>query len=124
MKLHRSTRHGFTLVEIMIVVALIGLLASIAYPNYVKARGTSQRNACINNLRQIDGAMQQWALEFKMSVDHSVTLDDVTPFLKSSITCQAGGTTIYDSYEVSQVSQPPVCKSPGGGSVNGHILPE
>jgi type II secretory pathway pseudopilin PulG len=44
----------------MIVVAIIGLLAAIAIPNFVKARTTAQKNACINNLRQIDGAIQQW----------------------------------------------------------------
>jgi type II secretory pathway pseudopilin PulG len=47
----------------MIVVAIIGLLAAIAIPNFVTARQNSQTNACINNLRQIDGAKQQWALE-------------------------------------------------------------
>jgi type II secretory pathway pseudopilin PulG len=50
-------------VEIMIVVAIIGLLAAIAIPNFIKSRSTSQANACINNLRQIDGGEQQWALE-------------------------------------------------------------
>ena len=76
-KLASKNRHGFTLVEIMIVVAIIGLLAAIAIPNFVRARQTAQTNACINNLRQIDGAKEQWALENKKNQGDAVVVADV-----------------------------------------------
>ena len=62
----------------MIVVAIIGLLSAIAIPNFVKARDTSQTNTCINNLRQLDGAVQEWALEHNKATTDTVTSAQVT----------------------------------------------
>jgi prepilin-type N-terminal cleavage/methylation domain-containing protein len=100
---------GFTLVEIMIVVAIIGVLAAIAIPNFVKARATSQANACINNLRQIESAVQQFALEKGKSSGDTVHYpDDITPYIKlnlaSSIpSCPAGG--IYNLLVIGAIPQ-------------------
>src|ERR1700733_7273572 len=81
MKIKLSRSGGFTLVEIMIVVAIIGLLATIAIPNFVRARLKAQQTACINNLRAIDGAKQQWALENKASPNTPPVLANVQPYM-------------------------------------------
>ena len=115
MKLKLSQQPAFTLVEIMIVVAIIGLLAAIAIPNFVRARTTAQQNACINNLRQIDSAKQQWGLETRQ-LTNAIPLDsDVAPYLRSSsltnVLCPSGGSTAtFDSsYSLNSLSQPPTC---------------
>ena len=94
MKLNRFRQAAFTLVEIMIVVAIIGLLAAIAIPNFVKARNTAQANACINNMRQIDSAIQQWALENGKKDNDPVTSTDVAVYIKGGTikfpSCPAG----------------------------------
>src|SRR3954468_6091279 len=86
MKISTSSKSGFTLVEIMIVVAIIGLLAAIAIPNFVRARTTAQQNACINNLRQLDGAKQQWALKNKTPPSATPDITDVAPYLGRATT--------------------------------------
>ena len=103
----------------MIVVAIIGLLAAIAIPNFVRARTQSQKNACINNLRQIDGAVQQWALENKQSPSASVSFTDISSYLKNAVICPAGGTSFSDSYTLNGITNKPTCQK---DSTN-HVLP-
>ena len=113
MKINTSRKSGFTLVEIMIVVAIIGLLAAIAIPNFVKARTTAQKNACINNLRQIDGAKEQWALEAKVAPTADIDKAAVDGYIKGNApACPAGGAYVYGN-----VATPPTC------DVTGHVLP-
>ncbi len=119
MKTRTALSKGFTLVEIMIVVAIIGLLAAIAIPNFIRARTTAQKNACINNLRQIDGAIQQWALENKQGATAAVKFTDISSYLKNSVICPSGGTAFSDSYTITDVQTKPVCQK---DPVN-HILP-
>jgi general secretion pathway protein G len=90
-------------------IAGIGMLAAIAIPNFVKARTTAQMNACINNLRQIDGAKQQWALENNKDQTDTPKESDIAPYFKDHRmpVCAAGGI-----YTINAVDEPPTCSIP------------
>ena len=110
MKQRTNLQAGFTIIEIMIVVLLLGLLAAIAIPNFIRSRTSAQTNVCINNLRTIDYAIQQWALEEKQQTQATVHFSDISAYLKSSVLCPAGGTTFGDSYLISVVGAQPLCQ--------------
>ncbi len=93
-------------------VAVPGMLAAIAIPNFVKARATSQQNACINNLRQLDAAKNQWALEKGKTATDVPTKEDLLPYLGKWPACPQGGT-----YTINAVGEPPTCSIPN------HALP-
>lgn len=124
-------KKGFTLVEIMIVVAIIGLLAAIAIPSFMRARTRSQQNACINNLRQIESGKEQYGMEWGMTNLSVITFDNIVgaddfvkqfPLCPASTTVEAtAGNSAYD-YTISALGVNALCQRQPGGDFP-HALP-
>jgi prepilin-type N-terminal cleavage/methylation domain-containing protein len=122
MKTGKAKSRGFTLVELMITVAIIGLLAAIALPNFVHARTMSQAKGCVENLRQMDAALQQMAIENRMKPSDTYAVKDLRPYLKAnaqnkSPKCPGGGR--YSAGE--NVTEAPTCSY--GDLDPAHALP-
>jgi prepilin-type N-terminal cleavage/methylation domain-containing protein len=84
---------AFTLVEIMIVVLIIGVLASIALPNFIKVRGNARHHTCIANMTKVQASKEHWAMENKKSAGDAVTVADLVPtYIRTYPTCPSGGT--------------------------------
>ena len=98
-------------ISIALGIFLVPLMAAIAIPNFVKARDTAMRNACIDNLRQIDNAKEQWALENKKDADAVPTEAELDVFLKdrklAELKCLKGGT-----YTIHSMAENPTCSVP------------
>jgi prepilin-type N-terminal cleavage/methylation domain-containing protein len=109
----KMNKKGFTLVEIMIVVAIIGLLAAIGIPSFQKARSTSREKSCLNNLRMIDAAKEQWAMESNAVDDASPVAGNLDDYIRggsAALICPAGGTTFADSYTINAMNVSATCQ--------------
>jgi prepilin-type N-terminal cleavage/methylation domain-containing protein len=94
-QLSRKRRGGFTLVEIMIVVAIIALLAAIAVPGFLRARKRSQASKVLNDLRMIDSAVDQYAIETAKLSDATVGKDDWIKYVKKDTNLYVTGADLY-----------------------------
>jgi prepilin-type N-terminal cleavage/methylation domain-containing protein len=123
-KFFKKVRHGFTLVEIMIVVLIIGILLAIAVPNFIRARESSRAKSCVANLKQIDSGKEQWAMDNKKTSADTPTEDDLygtDKYVKSTPSCPSGGT-----YTIAGIGTAPSCDKGTQGNTDAsddHVLP-
>jgi prepilin-type N-terminal cleavage/methylation domain-containing protein len=120
----KSLRRAFTLVEIMIVVLIIGILVAIAVPNFIRARESARARACVANLRQIDSAKEQYAMDQKLAQGATMPAlsalcgTGTTTYIKGGApTCPSSG-----AYTVGNLGTDPVC-SIGTNAAVSHLLP-
>jgi len=103
-----KSQTGFTLVEIMIVVAIIALLAAIAVPGFLRARKRSQASRILNDLRMIDSAVDQYAIETSRTSGAAVAVTDWTNYLKKgSLLYNSGKSLLGSDYGAQQVDTLP-----------------
>src|ERR1041385_3839616 len=109
-KLNSKRKGGFTLVEIMIVVAIIALLAAIAVPNFLRSRKRSQATQVLEDLRQIDSAIDQWAIENNKAGGAAVTWADVQKYIKTGtrLYTSSGTDILGGTFTIAAVDQPPL----------------
>ena len=121
-ELKRNSCSGFTLFEVGILVVVVGLLVAIILPNFKPRHRGSPANACINNLRQMDGAVQQYALEQKLASSSTYTLSVIKPYIKLDSNNNIPGCPASGTYsQGASVTNPPTCSL--SANTPAHALP-